>query len=351
MPRRDHSPLRRLSIALLAVLSLPGASTAALGTPPIEIRLKNDTVGITDDLTIRIPKGTPAWDDTHKKETLRLFFNNIKVAGLLPRFSNTDENAVTFHLTRTAENITAWNMLLSRPGRTDSAAWTASLGYDDLGPISTSPSLTFLLVREPQASYFWIAIAILAGISVWAGLYTGMLRDVNGYYSLGRAQMLFWFWLIVASYGYIWMLTADRNIHIPDTLLALMGISAATGLAAGLIDEDKQQHPTNTAVATAVAPEQPTDPPTPPVKGIVAAIRTLPGKIRAFADDLVCSGDAMDLHRFQIVVWTLVLGLVFIDSVYTDLSLPDFDKSLLALMGISSGTYIGFKFPEKAPSS
>jgi hypothetical protein len=27
--------------------------------------------------------------------------------------------------------------------------------------------------------------------------------------------------------------------------------------------------------------------------------------------------------------------------------MPEFDASLLTLMGISSGTYLGFKFPEK----
>jgi hypothetical protein len=34
-------------------------------------------------------------------------------------------------------------------------------------------------------------------------------------------------------------------------------------------------------------------------------------------------------------------------SAYRFLAMPDFDPTLLGLMGISSGTYIGFKFPEK----
>jgi len=36
----------------------------------------------------------------------------------------------------------------------------------------------------------------------------------------------------------------------------------------------------------------------------------------------------------------------FIISVWKDLLMPDFNTTLLSLMGISSGTYIGFKFPE-----
>ena len=50
-------------------------------------------------------------------------------------------------------------------------------------------------------------------------------------------------------------------------------------------------------------------------------------------------------HRFQIVVWTLVLGMVFLSNVLSDLVMPTFDSSVLLLMGISSGTYLGFKLP------
>jgi ABC-type Mn2+/Zn2+ transport system permease subunit len=63
--------------------------------------------------------------------------------------------------------------------------------------------------------------------------------------------------------------------------------------------------------------------------------------------DLLADGDGISFHRFQIVVWTLILGVVFVWSVYRDMSMPEFDASLLTLMGLSSGTYVGFKWPEK----
>jgi hypothetical protein len=44
--------------------------------------------------------------------------------------------------------------------------------------------------------------------------------------------------------------------------------------------------------------------------------------------------------------WTLILGVVFIAGVFRQLAQPTLDSSLLTLMGISSGTYVGFKFPE-----
>lgn len=51
----------------------------------------------------------------------------------------------------------------------------------------------------------------------------------------------------------------------------------------------------------------------------------------------------VSFHRFQIVVWTIVLGIVFVKVVHSDLAMPDFDLTMLRLMGLSSGTCIDFK--------
>ena len=50
------------------------------------------------------------------------------------------------------------------------------------------------------------------------------------------------------------------------------------------------------------------------------------------------------LYRVQILAWTVVLGLVFLVGIYRDVSMPDFNATLLTLMAISGGSYIGFKF-------
>ena len=41
--------------------------------------------------------------------------------------------------------------------------------------------------------------------------------------------------------------------------------------------------------------------------------------------------------------WTLVLGIIFVQEVYRGLAMPEFNASLLALLGISAGTYLGLK--------
>jgi hypothetical protein len=42
----------------------------------------------------------------------------------------------------------------------------------------------------------------------------------------------------------------------------------------------------------------------------------------------------------------MVLGIMLVVAVVTSLTMPAFNSTLVTLMGISSGTYVGFKFAE-----
>ena len=122
--------------------------------------------------------------------------------------------------------------------------------------------------------------------------------------------------VFLIGYNYIWLVTGDRGIA--PSLLALMGISAVTAIAAEAIPTRGR---TNTASA-------------------------------GFWQDLVTDErGTVALDRFQIVAWTVVLGGVFFFSVLWDLTMPEYSPTMLALMGISSGTYLGFKLPTKAEGS
>ncbi len=57
--------------------------------------------------------------------------------------------------------------------------------------------------------------------------------------------------------------------------------------------------------------------------------------------------NGLGFHRFQVLLWTLIFGGAFLKSVCTSRSMPEFDPSLLILMAISNGTYLGFKIPKK----
>lgn len=61
--------------------------------------------------------------------------------------------------------------------------------------------------------------------------------------------------------------------------------------------------------------------------------------------------DKMDyvisLHRSQIALWTLIVMMFYMKELFTTLHIPEIPNNLIVLMGISGGTYLGFKFPSK----
>src|SRR5262249_34529229 len=57
-------------------------------------------------------------------------------------------------------------------------------------------------------------------------------------FSLARTQMAFWFFIVLASYLWIFAITRERDT-IPPEVLGLLGISASTALGAVLIDSSK----------------------------------------------------------------------------------------------------------------
>ena len=67
---------------------------------------------------------------------------------------------------------------------------------------------------------------------------------------------------------------------------------------------------------------------------------------KGFFEDVLTDDVGISFHRFQMFAWTIVLGIIFIASVYRQLAMPEFNETLLALLGISSGTYMGFMIAE-----
>jgi hypothetical protein len=263
------------------------------------------------------------------QQPLTLFIEGID-SGNEPVGVDLDSGTVTFVLDRTVENRKLWKPFLYDPLFDPEVSMHISAGIRGERPLPRAPraNMTVRLkkIYVDWATWVWLGLlALVTLVIVLSAAYTDMLREgpavdgVHQPYSLGRAQMAWWFFLIVLSYSFIWLVTGDRDT-IPPSLLGLMGISAATALAAAAIAK--------------------------------TAARASMGWWR----DLVADerGSAVALDRLQIVVWTVVLSGVFLSSVIWDLTMPEFNATLLALMGISSGTYIGFKLPTStstAPSS
>jgi hypothetical protein len=148
-------------------------------------------------------------------------------------------------------------------------------------------------------------------------------------YSLSRTQMVWWFLMVSASYLYIWLIT-DNQDTLTTGVLILTGISAATGLSSAVLSGSP-------AAPAAAAQVEGTPPPAPAPPPAVAS--------RGFWADILGDQTGISFDRLQMAAWTVILGIVFAREVLRDLSMPDFSPTLLGLMGISSGTYVGFKLP------
>ena len=314
-------------------------------------------------------------DARNKPNDLVLVLNDRVIKGVKARGPDTQYKELEFDMQPPdTDNRDAWNALLSQSkGDTTLQVGVALLGNPPYFGSATARFQVF-------PSYSWLVVAFLI-ILLIAFLVlarkSDILRDAPSppggpkmSYSLARCQMALWFFVIIASYNYIWMVTGNRD-SLTQGALILMGISAATGLGSVVVDSSKRdqlrslqnQQAALTARISSLATQASAAPPPPNwmdlqaqqqqqearLREVETAINNLPsppGQSEGVLLDILCDETSVSFHRFQMAAWTIVLGFVFVTGVYQSLAMPDFSATLLGLMGISSGTYIGFKIPD-----
>ena len=243
-------------------------------------------------------------------------------------FPPTDPNkpSLIFPLKRTEHSRDVWTYVLG------DAKWSprdvnVSVGLEDEYAVESPAKLKLKVI--PEGWFFFWAIIFVAIVVIFGVLAhkSDLLRDsgpqpVGGRkpYSLARTQAAWWFFLILASYLFIGIITGDFTTTITTTVLGLLGISAGTVVGSAFVDAGK--------TAAAASPPGPT-----PVN-------------EYWWVDILSDANGVTFHRFQNAVWSLVLGIIFVVAVYQSLAMPTFSGTLLSLMGISAGTYLGLKIPE-----
>jgi hypothetical protein len=233
-------------------------------------------------------------------------------------------------------------------------------------------------------------LLLLAGLVV-LGATTALFRDTDlplradgcPQFSLSRVQLAFWTYLVIGAFLIIWLVT-DRLDTLNTTILGLLGISSGTTFASKLanaltlqggamqreplrglrrripeaelrtklqseqdeLEQKVAKYEQRSALSAAADQAQGAHLAT----GIQRVEEDLEylghHRITRFFVDLLSENNRVTLHRLQIIVWTLVLGVVFVAKVKRELSMPVFSDTLLGLMGLSSITYIALKVPE-----
>jgi hypothetical protein len=272
-----------------------------------------------------------------------------------------------------------WSYVIAESRASPKHEIPISVGFKDRGQPLESDTYTQLhLYPRMQTLIFIPFLLLILGGLIYCAATTDLLRDTSFGkdpaagklpFSLGRVQMAWWFFLVMTTYLYLWVIT--RTVPpISAQVLALLGISAGTGLGAAFIDQGKvssqavprdalitEQSALNLRITDLNALAPPTGTPLADelelkrnrLAVVTANLAAVPATVvpvtAGFFRDLLQEAGLISFHRFQIVGWTAAFGMIFLVTAYASLVMPTFDNTLLVLMGISSGTYLGFKLP------
>ncbi|MFM0348988.1 hypothetical protein [Paraburkholderia sp. RL17-347-BIC-D] len=256
----------------------------------------------------------------------------------------------------------------------------------------------------------FVVVCTIIGVQLGLGRDSGVpqMRVEELPFSLGRCQMAFWFVLTFWAFSFMYALVGQTDTLNSESL-TLMGISAGTALTSIVIDQTKNEAaniekavgalgltsrwhvellydiihpgvrrpltrplrdgirrlllgremreqlrrpnvtliPGDTIISKAIFPGFDTSVPMTyqqlwdKYEALVEPVRS-----NGFITDLVTDASGPTVGRWQILVWTVTLGIIYVINMWEHLELPEFGDKLLMLMGISSGIYLGFKVPE-----
>ena len=200
-----------------------------------------------------------------------------------------------------------------------------------------------------QLPYF-IILLVMASIVTLIAIYSDMLRntvfnqasfdalstksdknDKPGF-SLAKTQLAFWTVIVIGSFIYVVFFSGTEvGLKLPIVInsvnLTLLGIAAGTTVVGKAIDGSQQKD--TSALTTSAQQNQ-------PAKGF-------------FLLDIISDETGVSVHRLQNVLWTIIVGVIYIGYVNAKMTMPDdtvITSVLLGLMGVSSAAYLGVKTTE-----
>jgi hypothetical protein len=136
-----------------------------------------------------------------------------------------------------------------------------------------------------------------------------------GTYSISVTQALFWTFIVAFSCVYVYMLKA-AFIVIPSQILILLGITSGTALASRI-----------NAVSKDVIPSD--------------LMKDIRKKRTPKLRDMIFIGGRMNIYKFQMMVFTLVTGIIVMAELIKACNFPEIPNTLIVLMGVSNSLYLG----------
>jgi hypothetical protein len=316
----------------------PLVAAGAANPTPLVVKAEGfgpgGTAGLGHRLTLTIRNFKTLLDAAGSCSAVVLFINDRPMYGTKPISCEEQSGRIHYVLDRDPDDDKSdavWHAILGKPKRYMREV-SVSVGPNDQFLYPSSVKFNLFVIPRVMFYVFLLILVVAVGGFIYLARRTSIIRSpvvappgAMAPYSLSRFQMAWWFFLVIAGYVFMWMVTGELDT-ITESILALIGIGAGTAVGAAVID----------------APPSPNAQPSPPPP---------PSSKSFFTDVLTDDQGNVGFHRFQMLAWTIILGVIFIVSVWEGLSMPEFSATLLGLMGLSSGTYLGFKLPEKKNDS
>jgi hypothetical protein len=210
----------------------------------------------------------------------------------------------------------------------------------------------------------WAVVSIASGKHLWA-----LAMGEDGRPSTSKLQMLIWTAAVTFAFLAIFEIRFSGGFHdavpkVPDSLLIAMGISVVTAVSAKAIavNSANNQDDGGNAPGALAAAAPVLGPPAPAPAPALGAAVAQQSKSGILCDDL----GRPDLGKVQLMLWTVVAVGVFLANVFAlikdptcppaggapcnvsleTLALPDIGATLMILMGLGHGAYLGKKIAE-----
>jgi hypothetical protein len=285
---------------MLATLSLLLLTAAAPRVRSVE----QPDVRIGETLTLHTEN-----IDQEQCKSLKLFVDGLQIDGLTPDCSHAGE--IRFTPAVNEKNVKTWRALFARaPGCCRQVSVSAGTGDHEIE--TDVVSIPMRIINRVR----WLLTIALALLATAAILFLHWRTSLLS--NLPRMQIAAFALAIGIAYGYIWSTTGEVST-INGSALTLIGIGLGTAAGNAILSSGKRVSVPAAVEALANA-------------GVEAPVET---KVR------------FDLHALQAAVWTAVVAFIFIAGAYRDLEMPTLSEQMLAILGISAGTYLALSFKKR----
>jgi len=202
------------------------------------------------------------------------------------------------------------------------------------------------LKRKRFAFPLIIGFVLVAGTGIWLLRQTALCKDISYIpqtsdwrplaerpYSFARVQLFWWTVIILSCYVAFYVYTGYL-VTLPPSSVYLLGGGLATAVFGKMIDNTQMEKN----------------------KGEAPIRHQDLGPSQGLFIDILSDEGGISIHRFQSIIFNLVFGVAYIKSFLVNVQAKqfpfiEFETWQLAMLGISTAAYLGFKTNENSDAT